>query len=59
MNGCYFIAVPHWLILILSFKGKIFSNLNRLYLIVDLVVKRVIIANKRIFDKGLFRSLKA
>ena len=40
-------------------KGEIGSNLNRLYLVINLKVERVIITNKCIFDKGLFWRLKA
>ena len=40
-------------------KVEIRSNLNCLYFVVDFVVKRVIIANKHVFDKGLFRCFKA
>ena len=40
-------------------EAEIRSNLNCLYFVVDFVVKRVIIANKHVFDKGLFRCFKA
>ena len=59
-----FTVEPLWLVINLVLQSEfrrenVYSNLYRLNLIVDLVVERVIIANKHVFDKGLCWGNKA